>query len=71
MPEFRPFKAFRPKQEFAQKVVAKPYDVLNSEEAREEVKGNPLSFLHVEINSFQRSSLVLIHVLYYINIKPI
>ncbi|MBQ6268642.1 MAG: DUF1015 domain-containing protein [Bacteroidetes bacterium] len=47
MPEFRPFKAFRPKQEFAQKVVAKPYDVLNSEEAREEVKGNPLSFLHV------------------------
>ncbi len=47
MPVFRPFKAFRPKQEFAQKVAAKPYDVLNSEEARKEVEGNPLSFLHV------------------------
>jgi uncharacterized protein (DUF1015 family) len=47
MPEFKSFKAFRPKQEFAQKVAAKPYDVLNSDEAREEVKNNPLSFLHV------------------------
>ena len=47
MPEFRPFKAFRPKQEFAQKVAAKPYDVLSSDEAREEVKDNPISFLHV------------------------
>lgn len=47
MPVFRPFKAFRPKQEFAQKVAAKPYDVLSSAEAREEVKGNPISFLHV------------------------
>ena len=47
MPVFRPFKAFRPKQEFAEKVAAKPYDVLNSDEAREEVKGNPISFLYV------------------------
>ncbi len=47
MPVFRPFKAFRPKQEFAQKVAAKPYDILSSDEAREEVKGNPLSFLHI------------------------
>jgi uncharacterized protein (DUF1015 family) len=47
MPELRPFKAFRPKQEFAQKVAAKPYDVLNSDEAREEVKDNPISFLRV------------------------
>jgi len=44
---FRPFKAFRPKPEFASEVASKPYDVLNSEEAREEVKGHPLSFLHV------------------------
>jgi len=44
---FKPFKAFRPKPEYAGKVAAKPYDVLNSNEAREEVKGNPLSFLHV------------------------
>ncbi|OGU39604.1 MAG: hypothetical protein A2X61_11220 [Ignavibacteria bacterium GWB2_35_12] len=44
---FRPFKAFRPLPQYAQEVAAKPYDVLNSNEAKEEVKGHPLSFLHV------------------------
>lgn len=47
MATLRPFKAFRPKSEFAAEVAAKPYDVLNSEEAREEVQGHPHSFLHV------------------------
>ncbi len=47
MSTIRPFKAFRPKPEFAGEVASKPYDVLNSDEAREEVKGQPLSFLHV------------------------
>lgn len=47
MAVFRPFKAFRPKPEEAGNIAAKPYDVLNSQEAREEVKGKPLSFLHV------------------------
>ncbi|MCX7908048.1 MAG: DUF1015 family protein [Ignavibacteria bacterium] len=47
MPIFIPFKAYRPKPEFAHKVAAKPYDVLSTEEAREEAKDNPLSFLHV------------------------
>jgi uncharacterized protein (DUF1015 family) len=44
---FKPFKAFRPKPELASEVAAKPYDVLNSDEARIEVQGHPLSFLHV------------------------
>ncbi|MFN3307348.1 MAG: DUF1015 domain-containing protein [Candidatus Kapaibacteriota bacterium] len=47
MPTFKPFRAYRPKPEFAPKVAAKPYDVLTSEEARLEAKDNPLSFLHV------------------------
>jgi len=47
MAVFRPFKAFRPTPETAAEVASKPYDVLNSDEAREEVKGHPLSFLHV------------------------
>jgi uncharacterized protein (DUF1015 family) len=47
MATIRPFKAFRPKPEFAGEVATRPYDVLNSDEAREEVKGHPLSFLHV------------------------
>ena len=46
MATLRPFRAFRPKPEFAAEVAAKPYDVLNSDEAREEVQGHPLSFLH-------------------------
>jgi uncharacterized protein (DUF1015 family) len=47
MAVYRPFKAYRPKKEYAAEVAAKPYDVLNSDEAREEVKGHPLSFLHI------------------------
>ncbi len=44
----RPFKAMRPKAEYADKVGALPYDVMNSDEARQMVKGNPYSFLHVD-----------------------
>ncbi len=44
----RPFKAIRPKEEFAAKVAALPYDVMNSREAAEMTKGNPYSFLHVD-----------------------
>ena len=43
----KPFKALRPKPELVKQVASRPYDVLNSEEAREEAKNNPLSFLHV------------------------
>ena len=42
-----PFRALRPTTERAQEVVAPPYDVLNSEEARQRVAGRPLSFLHI------------------------
>lgn len=48
MSVLRPFKAIRPTKENAEKVAALPYDVMNSEEAREMVKENPLSFLHVD-----------------------
>lgn len=47
MAHISPFKALRPKQELASSVASKPYDVLNSDEARTEVKGNPHSFLHI------------------------
>lgn len=43
----KPFKAVRPKPELAHLVAAKPYDVLNSDEARKEAEGNPFSFYHV------------------------
>ena len=47
MPVIKPFKAFRPEPELVAKVASPPYDVLNSEEACQLVKGNPYSFLHV------------------------
>lgn len=43
----RPFKGLRPAKEIAPKVASLPYDVINSEEARELAKDNPQSFLHV------------------------
>jgi uncharacterized protein (DUF1015 family) len=43
----KPFKGIRPVPELAGKIASRPYDVLNSEEARIEAKGNPYSFLHV------------------------
>ncbi len=48
MAVYRPFSAVRPLKEHAAKVAALPYDVMNSDEAREMVKDNPLSFLHVD-----------------------
>ncbi len=45
---FKPFKALRPAPEYASKVAALPYDVMNSQEAKEMVAGNPYSFLHVD-----------------------
>ncbi|MCC6571861.1 MAG: DUF1015 family protein, partial [Chitinophagales bacterium] len=49
----RPFKGLRPRKDLADKVAAKPYDVLNSAEAKAEAADNPYSFLRVskpEIN---------------------
>lgn len=48
MATIRPFKGFRPKPELCSKIAALPYDVMTSKEAREMVKDNPLSFLHVD-----------------------
>ena len=47
MANIKPFKALRPKTESAKQVASRPYDVLNSAEARIEAKENPFSFLHV------------------------
>lgn len=45
---FKPFRAVRPKPEYAEAVAALPYDVMDSDEARAAVAGNPLSFLYVD-----------------------
>ena len=43
----KPFKGFRPPVNIVEKLASRPYDVLNSEEARKECEGNPYSLLHV------------------------
>jgi len=43
----KPFKGIRPPVEFVSKVASRPYDVLNSEEARLEAEGNPMSLYHI------------------------
>lgn len=47
MPLIRPFAGLRPVPEHAEDVVAPPYDVLNSDEARQRAAGKPWSFLHI------------------------
>ncbi len=47
MATIKAFKALRPKQTLVKDVACVPYDVINSEEAKKLVEGNPNSFLHV------------------------
>lgn len=47
MVKIKGLKGIRPKQDLAEKIASRPYDVLNSAEARVEAAGNPYSFLHV------------------------
>lgn len=47
MATVRAFRALRPTPDSAEQVASVPYDVINSEEARELADGKPLSFLHV------------------------
>jgi len=44
----KPFLCVRPKQEFVSRVAALPYDVYNRQEACDEVKKEPLSFLKID-----------------------
>ncbi|MDE5572189.1 MAG: DUF1015 domain-containing protein [Muribaculaceae bacterium] len=47
MAKVKPFRGVRPPKEFITEVASRPYDVLNSEEARKEAEGNPKSLYHI------------------------
>ena len=47
MAKVKPFKGVRPPRELVEQVASRPYDVLNSEEARAEAAGNPMSLYHI------------------------
>lgn len=61
MATIQPFKAVRPKPALSQQVASRPYDVLNSAEAKEEAKGNPYSFLHVTKSEIDLPDTIDIH----------
>ena len=53
MPKIKPFKGLRPPTEWVERVESRPYDVLDSNEARTEAAGNDMSLYHIirpEIN---------------------
>jgi uncharacterized protein (DUF1015 family) len=61
MAVIKPFKALRPHNEYAAQVASRPYDVLNSEEARKEAGDNFLSFLHVTKSEIDLPADIDIH----------
>ena len=48
MAVIKPFKSIRPRKGLEDKIAALPYDVYNRSEAKQAVKGNPLSFLNID-----------------------
>ena len=47
MAKVKPFRGVRPPRELVEEVASRPYDVLNSEEARKEAEGNEKSLYHI------------------------
>ncbi len=47
MAKVKPFRGIRPPRHLVTQVASRPYDVLNSEEARAEADGNPMSLYHI------------------------
>jgi len=56
-----PFKALRPAAELAKQVASRPYDVLNSKEAKVEAQGNNVSFLHITKSEIDLPETIDIH----------
>jgi uncharacterized protein (DUF1015 family) len=56
-----PFKALRPAAELAKQVASRPYDVLNSKEAKIEAQGNNVSFLHITKSEIDLPETMDIH----------
>lgn len=48
MVQVHPFKGIRPAKELADKVAALPYDVVNSQEAKDFAADNPYSYFHID-----------------------
>jgi len=56
-----PFKALRPAAELAKQVASRPYDVLNSKEAKKEAQGKTSSFLQITKSEIDLPDNIDIH----------
>lgn len=61
MSNIKPFKALRPQPQFAKQVASRPYDVLNSAEAKIEAQGNNHSFLYITKSEISLDDFIDIH----------
>lgn len=61
MVNIQPFRALRPRPDLAQRVASRPYDVMNSEEARKEASGNAESYLHITKSEIDLSPNIDVH----------
>jgi uncharacterized protein (DUF1015 family) len=61
MISIQPFKALRPEAQLARQVAAKPYDVMNSKEAKIAAQGNPASFLHITKSEIDLPEVIDVH----------
>lgn len=61
MAKISPFEALRPQPQLAKQVASKPYDVLNSAEAKIESLGNAHSFLHITKSEIDLPENIDIH----------
>jgi uncharacterized protein (DUF1015 family) len=61
MAKISPFEALRPQPQLAKQVASKPYDVLNSAEAKAEAVGNAYTFLHITKSEIDLPETVDIH----------
>jgi uncharacterized protein (DUF1015 family) len=61
MAKISPFEAVRPQPQLAKQVASKPYDVLNSAEAKIEAVGNAYSFLHITKSEIGLPDTIDIH----------
>ena len=61
MAKISPFEALRPQPQLAKQVASKPYDVLNSVEAKTEAVGNAYSFLHITKSEIDMPETADIH----------
>ncbi len=61
MADIRPFKALRPRSDLAKKIASLPYDVMDTQEAREQIRKNPLSFLSVTKSEAQLADEIDVH----------